>query len=115
MKTGQAPECGNILILFADRFTQPLKFYGASGFCQLLWVDGSPLQSEERLEQRGGETSGRAEAGPARDVCHGGDFKVVRQSFYVGEAFPQDRMLDRGNGFALFEFGVFQQISGNEP
>src|SRR5688572_7558800 len=68
----------NILVLFSDRFTEPLNLDVTGELCQLLGMYELPAMRVKRFEQGGGEATGRPETSPCRNVRERRDFGLRR-------------------------------------
>src|SRR5579884_972142 len=105
-ETGQSPECGDILILFADRLSQPLQFDVACLGGQLVGMHDVLAVRVQRLQQRCGEAAGRAQARACRDIGHAGYLQVHIAHADDGKGLSDYRVLDILDAGNPLEAGV---------
>ena len=89
-----APDCCDVLILFANRLSQPVQFDVASLLRELGGVNDPFLFGVQSLEEGGRKASGGTETGAGGNVSHRSDLEIGTGYLCELESFPNDRMRD---------------------
>ena len=106
LEAGQPAERGDVLVLLADLLLEQVDLDVAGLLGQLARVDQVLLVGVERLQQRGREAAGRAEAGAGRDVGHAGDLQRAAVDLHQAHRLADDRVLELVGRWHPLQAGV---------